>query len=368
MALVPSLGGLLTLLRAVGLEEAQVLEPPPGAYEQLARGRRVMISARSTPRSDRRPMCPSVGERPRPIDVLERLASPSGLCRWSVARSRAELEAARANAWVRAQVGLQEVVIPRGTAPGELFDLPGICPVELRAVRFRVDLESSSDGRKEAPLPNYRERMVCPSCGLNARQRALALVARSFAGTVPAGSPVLLLEQESALFRFLADLPDIGTRLVGSELLGPSYQSGEVVDGIRNEDACRLSFASASLAVHMSGDVLEHVNDPRRALAEAHRCLEPGGLLLFTVPFHHDRDRSRARATIDMQGRLRHLAPPVFHGDPMRPEGALVITDFGWDLLEWIRDAGFRDAAALAYWDPSFGFLHPLDFLFVGWK
>jgi SAM-dependent methyltransferase len=45
VSLVPSLGGLLWLLRAGGFGDVRVLEPPPGAYEQLARGRRVMVAA-----------------------------------------------------------------------------------------------------------------------------------------------------------------------------------------------------------------------------------------------------------------------------------------------------------------------------------
>ena len=35
----------------------------------------------------------------------------------------------------------------------------------------------------------------------------------------------------------------------------------------------------------LSTETLEHVYDPRRFLAEAHRCLKPGGRLILTVPF-----------------------------------------------------------------------------------
>jgi SAM-dependent methyltransferase len=44
-SLVPSLEGLLFLLRAAGFARSKVLDPPPGAYEQHARGRRVMVAA-----------------------------------------------------------------------------------------------------------------------------------------------------------------------------------------------------------------------------------------------------------------------------------------------------------------------------------
>ena len=40
-----------------------------------------------------------------------------------------------------------------------------------------------------------------------------------------------------------------------------------------------------SVNVVLCTEVLEHVLEPRRLLNEAHRCLQPGGRLLLTVPF-----------------------------------------------------------------------------------
>jgi tRNA (mo5U34)-methyltransferase len=42
----PSPGALLWLLRKLGFLHVQKLEPPPGAYQQLATGKRIMIEAR----------------------------------------------------------------------------------------------------------------------------------------------------------------------------------------------------------------------------------------------------------------------------------------------------------------------------------
>jgi SAM-dependent methyltransferase len=60
--------------------------------------------------------------------------------------------------------------------------------------------------------------------------------------------------------------------------------------------ADRLPFADASLAAVLSLDVLYHREvDPVAAVAEAHRCLAPGGLLVINVPAYtwmastHDR-------------------------------------------------------------------------------
>jgi tRNA (mo5U34)-methyltransferase len=46
VCLVPSLDALMWLLEKVGFSSAEVLEPPPGAYEQLRYHKRVMVAAR----------------------------------------------------------------------------------------------------------------------------------------------------------------------------------------------------------------------------------------------------------------------------------------------------------------------------------
>jgi len=45
ISIVPSLQGLLWLLKAVGFKSSRVIAPPPDAYEQLADGKRVIVAA-----------------------------------------------------------------------------------------------------------------------------------------------------------------------------------------------------------------------------------------------------------------------------------------------------------------------------------
>lgn len=52
------------------------------------------------------------------------------------------------------------------------------------------------------------------------------------------------------------------------------------------EDALALSFADASFDGVVCLEVIEHVGDPQRLLAEIRRVLRPGGLLLLTCPSH----------------------------------------------------------------------------------
>ena len=47
---------------------------------------------------------------------------------------------------------------------------------------------------------------------------------------------------------------------------------------------CALPFADASVAAAVSANLLEHVPDDERALAELRRVLRPGGRAVIVVP------------------------------------------------------------------------------------
>lgn len=53
------------------------------------------------------------------------------------------------------------------------------------------------------------------------------------------------------------------------------------VDAVVRGDACRLPFADASADVVVAGEILEHVADLPRAVAECCRVLRPGGTLVL---------------------------------------------------------------------------------------
>jgi SAM-dependent methyltransferase len=113
-------------------------------------------------------------------------------------------------------------------------------------------------------------------------------------------------------------------------------------DGIRCEDVQRLSYADASFDVVTHTEVLEHVPDDARAFAELHRVLRPGGTMLFTVPLyggHPTIERARLR-----DGVVEHLLAPAYHIDPLRGAGILAFRDYGLDIVERLRAAGFAEA------------------------
>jgi SAM-dependent methyltransferase len=118
---------------------------------------------------------------------------------------------------------------------------------------------------------------------------------------------------------------------------------GATHGGVRCEDVQHLSYADASFDVVTHTEVFEHIPDDRRAFAECHRVLRPGGMMLFTVPLHGgERTIERARLS---DGVIEHLHPPVLHGDPLRGgAGILAFRDYGRDILERLRNAGFARA------------------------
>ena len=62
--------------------------------------------------------------------------------------------------------------------------------------------------------------------------------------------------------------------------VGTDVEPGEGVDVVL--DLHRLELPDASIGTALVFDTIEHVGHPRRALAEVHRCLVPGGLLVIT--------------------------------------------------------------------------------------
>lgn len=117
---------------------------------------------------------------------------------------------------------------------------------------------------------------------------------------------------------------------------------GAFRDGIRCEDVQDLTYVDASFDLVTHTEVLEHVPDDTRAFAELFRVLRPGGTMIFTVPMHEG-PRTVERARL-LDGEIEHLLEPVFHYDPLRHAGILAFRDYGGDILDRLRDAGFVDS------------------------
>lgn len=71
--------------------------------------------------------------------------------------------------------------------------------------------------------------------------------------------------------------------LVGAMTEGGEVPTGAVGGGVRG-DAQRLPFPDGAFDRIIASEVIEHLPDDDRALAELHRVLRPGGTLAVTVP------------------------------------------------------------------------------------
>lgn len=78
--------------------------------------------------------------------------------------------------------------------------------------------------------------------------------------------------------------------------------------------------------------------------------------MLATIPFHSGCDLSVTRAEL-INGELTYMLPAAYHGNPVSEDGSLVFADFGWDLMEVMRVAGFTDVSVDVYASAVFGHL-----------
>lgn len=243
------------------------------------------------------------------------------------------------------------------------YYLPGYCVSCHGLSAFQLDLQFAHASPSEhLAEPNWRERLACVTCGLNNRMRLAYSAANRF---LSGSSNSFITEATTPFYRALRmRFPS----LLGSEYLGEQYQSGETIGGILNMDVQSLAFSSNSLDTILSFDVLEHVPDVTAALHEFHRCLYPGGHLIWTAPFHAHAQQTEIRATLNQDKTVSHLMEPEYHGDPLNPEqGILSFRTFGWDLLSEMRSIGL-DARFHAFWDVKNGNIGPIQFIGIARK
>lgn len=226
----------------------------------------------------------------------------------------------------------------------------GQCPLCEASVRF------FSPARSEA-MPDFREGLVCERCRTPARARAGLAMVRVLCPD--RGARIYITEQASASYLWLRSRYP---RTTGSEFerswhgrlrLSRHLWRSRRYALVRFEDVTRLRLASASQHAVVSFDVIEHVADDGAALREFARVTEPGGWLVLTAPFAGG-DRGVQRTRIAYDGHVEHLLPPEYHGDPLGG-GVLCHRHYGWDLLEALRDAGYRHAAMAMPWWPEAG-------------
>ena len=239
---------------------------------------------------------------------------------------------------------------------GDNFFTRGFCFICNKEVNFMTDYLCATpeviDGKR---IPNWRERVVCPECHLNNRVRAaIHFLEKNL--QCRANSSIYISEQRSQLYAYLKSKYK---HLIGSEYLGSRIPFGDTDKSsqIRNESLTKLTFKEHSFDYVLSFDVLEHIPNYVQGLKECFRVLRQNGRLLFTVPFRLDAKENIIRAEVDINGQIKHILPPEYHGDPINEEGCLCFYHFGWGLLEDLKTVGFENPRAHLYWSDHFGYL-----------
>ena len=265
-----------------------------------------------------------------------------------------------------AQAGTFPIRLEQKDAAKEgTFTAPGFCIACNTQVEFLADfhyaLVSAPDG---TIAPNWRERLVCPKCGMNNRQRLSIHILKEVLGP-RVESIIYATEQETPVYKWLRKHYP---RTIGSEFFGARRPLGsEDRNGIRNEDLTALTIPDLAADFVLCFDVLEHIPDYLTALKEIHRVLKSGGSLLFSLPFNPNAAENVRRAIVGPDGTTEHLLPAQYHGDPINGQ-CLCYHTFGWDLLEQLHDTGFEDAKAYFCWSDKLGYLGEDQILFAAVK
>lgn len=270
------------------------------------------------------------------------------------ARSCAEYQAVQALGAERASRRrvLEAGLIPKKAEP---FCLDGFCAVCGRpaalACNFRHHTQTLPDGRT---VPDWREQLECGSCGFTNHQRAFLHVLFQEARPAP-DAKMYFTEPVTPLFRWLQSrFP----ALVGSEHPGAGRIPGAAPNAPRHEDLRRLSFPDATFDLILGSDAPGGVAFERQAFAGFARCLKPGGMLVFAVPFDAGSAGHPLCGQPGSDGCIGHRAPAAGHGNHVDAEnGARCFHSFGWEVIDDLRGAGFIDPVACFSWSRSLGYL-----------
>lgn len=174
--------------------------------------------------------------------------------------------------------------------------------------------------------PWLRDYYACLLCGSIPRQRALLHNIERF---FPQWRGLEIYESspDGPASRVIAEQ----CRAYTASQYWPDVAAGAHKDGIRCENLESLTFQDESFDLVITQDVFEHVLNPDAAFREVARVLRPQGAHVFTVPLYAERaTRMRARPAPDG---IEYLLEPDYHDNPIDPNGALVVTEWGSDLM-----------------------------------
>lgn len=178
----------------------------------------------------------------------------------------------------------------------------------------------------------YRDHYLCASCGSIPRERALMFCIDLF---FPGWRKAVIHESSPNDRGASRKLRTHAPRYIASQYFA-GVTPGETHQGWRCENLERMSFADASIDLHVTQDVLEHIFNPAAVFKEIARTLRPGGMHIWTVPLVNKERPTEICATLGPDGRVEHLREPEYHGNPVSDKGSLVTHRWGYDISELI--------------------------------
>lgn len=157
----------------------------------------------------------------------------------------------------------------------------------------------------------------------------------------PSTSVVYELSYHGAVHRYLKER---FRKFECSEYFGPTAL-GQIVNGIRNEDVQRLSFANDTFDLISCTEVFEHVPDYYSGFEQVNRVLRKQGWFIFTVPIF-DTEETEAVCRLNFDGSLHWLKDEEYHDSKVTGVGTVPVF---WhhskkQILRDLRSVGFHTA------------------------
>lgn len=121
----------------------------------------------------------------------------------------------------------------------------------------------------------------------------------------------------------------------------PDKDSGEIIDGIMNQDVQSLSFQDFSIDLITSNQVFEHVPNYIRGFKECYRVLQKGGALIFSVPLYDSPSTEKLAEIFD--GKIIFYSSPEYHDSRTAgPKSALTFWRHSkHDICKKLMEVGF---------------------------
>jgi SAM-dependent methyltransferase len=185
-----------------------------------------------------------------------------------------------------------------------------------------------------------REGTQCRNCGASSRHRAVVHTLGMILGRP--GTPLFQWKPDRSV-RILESSARGSYPAMMKELFeyyATEYDEKKIAEGVQPTeyaDFQRLHFPDNHFDVVIASDVFEHVRNDELGYREIFRVLKPGGSLLLTVPYDHERPQTIVR--VDTSGPTDvHVLEPEYHGG-----GGLTLAyrNYGRDLLDLLGRAGY---------------------------